>query len=168
MIPAWLKSLSGGLLTALENERMPDQATPRRVADQFGQWSAHLVRHAGVRWAPYLLRAEICSFCDADALAACISCGDPCCLGHAYVSHRGELLCDECVEMSITKRRKRSQIELAFSYFNLTSSATFEEVTAVYRLRSKNEHPDAGGRGDMTVLNQKYHQLKEHFSRKAA
>lgn len=166
-VPHWLKSLSGGLLSALEKEAIPDPGTPRRVANQLGQWATHLSKSAVSHWTPYLLRGEQCSFCDADALDACISCKDPCCLGHAHVSYRGELICDECVEKAIGRTKKRSKLEQAFDYFNLTPTASLEEVTAVYRTRSKQEHPDKGG-DDMSRLNQFYHVLKEHLQKRAA
>lgn len=166
-VPHWLKSLSGGLLSALEKEAIPDPGTPRRVADQFGQWTAHLSKNAIAHWTPYLLRSNQCEFCDEDALSDCVACGDPCCLGHSHVSHRGEMVCDECVGKLLGQTKKRSKLDLAFEYFNLTRAASLDEVTAIYRVRSKQEHPDSGGR-DMSKLNQHYHLLKDHLQKRAA
>lgn len=164
-VPHWLKSLSGGLLSALEKEAIPDPGTPRRVAEQFGQWAAHLSKNAAAHWAPYLLRSNQCEFCDEDALGDCVACQGPCCLGHSHVSHRGELVCDECIGKLLGQSKKKGKVEQAFEFFNMTSGASLDEVTAVYRIRSKQEHPDAGG-DNMSKLNQYYHLLKDHLQKK--
>lgn len=168
-VPEWLRSLSGGLLVALEKEHAPDPGTPRRVADQFGQWVAHLSKSATVNWTPYLLRSEDCSFaeCEADAIADCISCGDPCCLGHSHVSHRGELICDECVDEAIGRKRKLTDVQKAFKFFNLTPDANADELTALFRLRSKSAHPDRGG-SNMDKTTRYYHLLKDHLEKQRA
>ena len=149
---------------------MPDPDTPRRVAEQLGHWSAHLSKNAALSWAPYLLGGEACSFCDEDAVGDCLCCGDPCCLAHAHVSYRGELFCDECVDKAVSRKpRKKDKVHTAFTYFSLTQSASLEEVNAIYRLRSKTRHPDQGGEeDDMSLLNQHYEVLKEHFQKKKA
>ena len=168
-VPEWLKAISGGLLSTLEKANLPDKNTPRRVADQLGQWAAHLTRSAVSQWTPYLLRGEQCSFCDEDALGSCIGCSDPTCLAHAHVSYRGEMICDECVGKVLGRSKKRSRTDIAFEYLNLTSGATLEEITAMYRIRSKQIHPDRGGEtAEMTKLNEHYQVLKSHKARRAS
>lgn len=167
-LPQWARALASGLLTSVQNERLPDLDTPRRASEQLGHWAAHLSRSVIHTWGPYLLTGQPCSFeCYDDALGDCIVCSDPVCLAHAHVSHRGELLCDECVDKSIGKSKKQTKEQRAFEYFNLTSVATFEEVNAVYRVRSKHAHPDQGGQS-MTELNVHYDVLKDYFRRRAA
>lgn len=148
---------------------MPDVNAPRRAADQLGQWAAHLSRSALESWGPYLLSGEICAFCSENALSDCVVCNDPVCLAHSHASFRGELICDECVERAQGKSKKRTKTQQAFDYFHLSSTATMDEVTAIYRQRSKSAHPDQGGLGtSMTELNTHYFVLKQHFERKAA
>lgn len=168
-LPNWIQSLAGGLLGSLQSGSLPDPDTPRRVANQFGQWAAHLGRNGSLSWGPYLFGSHACLFedCDADALGPCIKCGDPCCLAHAHVSHRGELLCDECVEKALGTGRKKSRVNRAFEYFNLLPTALLEDVNAIYRVRSKNEHPDQGG-GGMVEMNQHRDVLLEHFQKRKA
>lgn len=85
------------------------------------------------------------------------------------MSYRGELLCDECVGNVIEKQRNKSNVELAYEHFNLTSGASLEEVNAIYKMRSRKKHPDQGGDNDgMSCLNQNYELLKEHLQRRAA
>lgn len=140
--------------------------TPGRVADQLGQWMGHLSRNAAVQWGGAFIGRKTCSFCDTEAIGECIGCGDPTCIGHAFVSHRAELFCDECVEEAADRGDQTPEQE-AFAFFHLTKHATFEEVSAAYRLRSKTAHPDRGG--DTRLMQQTSHHysvLKAHFERR--
>jgi hypothetical protein len=100
-------------------------------------------------------------------------CEDFTCLGHAHVSFRAELVCDECVGSLLNEEesaRRKSPEQLAFAYFNLTDSATLEEVKAVYRIRAQKAHPDRGGtEKEFNEATQAFRLLEEYFSnRKAA
>jgi hypothetical protein len=57
--------------------------------------------------------------------------------------------------------------QAAFKYFNLTETATWEEVNAIFRARSKTAHPDKGGTtSEMAQASQHLMTLKRHFERK--
>lgn len=139
--------------------------TPGRVADQLGQWVGHLSRNAAVQWSGAFVGRKACSFCEAEAIATCIGCGDPVCIGHGYVSHRAELLCDECVG-NLVESEPSSPEQAAFLFFHLTKDATLEEVKAAYRLRSQTAHPDRGGTTRaMQETTMHFEVLKQHFER---
>lgn len=172
-IPAWMQALGQGVLQAVVNSpqaQAVQDGTPRRIRDQIGQWMGHLGQNAMLVWAPALVRNELCSFCDEDAISKCVACGDFVCLGHSFASHRAELLCDECVSNVLPEGRVPETAEQrAFKFFNLSEQATLEEVKAVYRVRVQKAHPDRGG--DDRLFNETtaaLRVLEEHFLRKAA
>lgn len=173
-IPDWAKALGDTLIQVVQSSP-PAQAvrdgTPRRVAEQLGQWMGHLSKHAAVKWGPAMLGRELCSFCEEDALGRCISCGDYTCIGHAHVSYRAELLCDECVGTVVESvgQRRDNPVDKAFAHFHLTPEATKEEVEAAYRQRTKTAHPDRGGSTqEQQQTNNHYRVLRSYFDRKAA
>lgn len=164
--------MGSALFSAVANSE-PVQAikdgTPRRIADQLGQWMAHLSQNATVAWAPSLVRRSTCEFCDVDGISKCIGCKAVVCLAHAHVSHRAELLCDECVGtvLDTVNAKQQSPVVRALSFFHLTTDATFDEVSMVYRNRSKDAHPDRGGsKREMQQVNEHYEVLKKHFEHK--
>lgn len=189
--PNWAQAISGALFNAVQNEGVPDLEAPRRVVQQLGEWGSHLSRNAATHWGASLLAGQDCSFedCEQDALAPCIGCGDPVCLAHSHVSFRAELLCDECVERSVGAPRKaaggrprgrpgagargrqpaNSPEQQAMSYFGVTPRATFEDVTAIFRRRMQQLHPDRGGSAaEVAVLTGHYHTLKAYYEQRAA
>lgn len=171
-LPPWLNQVGGALFNAVAQSE-PVQAvkdgTPRRIADQLGQWFAHLSQNATAHWAPALLRRKSCEFCDAEAISTCIGCGGYVCLAHSHVSHRAELLCDECVDTVLTnvEAKQKSPVAKAFAFFHLTQDASWEEVNGVYRTRSREAHPDRGGSDQtMSEVNTHYDVLKKHFEKR--
>lgn len=171
-IPSWVQSVGGVLLNAVAQSE-PVQAvkdgTPRRVADQLGQWFAHLAQNASLNWTAAVLRRRKCEFCDEEALSTCISCSGYVCLAHAHVSHRAELLCDECVDtvLSRVEAKQKSPVSKAFAFFHLTEDATLVEVSAMYKQRSREAHPDQGGSDElMREVNTHHDVLKRHFDKK--
>lgn len=174
-IPGWLSALGQSALNAVANSpqaQAVQDGTPRRIMDQLGQWFGHLGQAALVEWSPSLVRNELCCFCDDGAIGRCMSCGDFTCLGHAHVSYRAELLCDECVgrvlEGSENAKHKTPE-QLAFAYFNLTDTATLDEVKAVYRLRVQKAHPDKGGTDEeFNEATRAFRVLEEHYAKRKA
>lgn len=171
-IPHWMKNIGNSLLNAAVQSE-PVQAvldgTPRRIADQLGEWFAHLSQNATMQWAPAMVRRRTCDFCDKDSMSCCIACQGNVCLAHAHVSHRAELLCDECVGtvLDAVSAKQQSPSAKAFAFFHLTEHATLGEVTLVYRSRSKDLHPDhRGADRDMKLMNEHYEVLKKYFEHK--
>lgn len=169
--PSWVKALGQTVMEAAAQSG-PGQAirdgTPGRVADQLGQWWAHLSKNAAIHWVSAFVGRQTCSFCEAEAIAACISCGDPTCIGHAFVSHRAELFCDDCVAQAMDgEGQERTPAQEAFAFFHLTKDASLTEVTAVYRDRSKKAHPDRGGSTrEMQMVTRHYSVLQAHFEQR--
>lgn len=168
-VPAWAQALTETLFQAASNPAGRQNLAPRRIAEQLGQWFGHLSRNAALHWTPTLAGGHLCSFCDESAMGTCTVCQDPCCLAHAHVSHRAELVCDECIDRLLGRQAKRGPEKQAFDFFNLTSQARWEDVQAVYKARIRLAHPDVGGSDAETVkVNRFYVVLKEHYQRKAA
>lgn len=185
----WAQALTG-LLSNFAKNGLPDTGAPRRLVDQVAQWVAHLSQNAIAQWGPAVAADEGCSFCSEDAVAKCICCQDWCCLAHAHVNYQAEVLCDECVDWLLDNKRTRATKRAtkrgkqeprprtrqestgpadAFAFFNLTPSADFETVTAVYRARARDAHPDKGGNEqEAAKINQMYQVLKRHFEARAA
>jgi hypothetical protein len=143
------------------------------MIDQLGQWIGHLSQNAAVEWAPNLLQNRNCEFCSDIAMSGCFVCGAPCCLGHGHVSFRAEIVCERCVSKLVGEEMLRDSDEnktpeqRAFKYFNLTDTATWEEVNAIFRARSKTAHPDKGGQtGEMAQASQHLMVLKRYFDKK--
>lgn len=171
-VPDWIKALGQSAFHAVATSN-PVQAvhdgTPRRIMDHLGQWFAHLSQNALIEWTPALVRNERCSFCEEGAIGRCMCCKDFTCLGHAHVSHRAELLCDECVGRVLDdgeSARRKTPEQLAFAYFHLTEEATLEEVKASYRVRALRTHPDQGGSDSLfQEASEKLKVLEKYFSR---
>lgn len=170
-IPGWVQALSGSLFGVVQQNVEAAGVAPRRMLDQLGQWVGHLSQHAAIEWAPSMLQNENCSFCSDISMARCFVCGVPCCLGHGYVSFRAEIVCENCVSKVLGEETLRDSSktpeQAAFKYFNLTETATWEEVNAIFRARSKTAHPDKGGTtSEMAQASQHLMTLKRHFERK--
>lgn len=174
-VPSWVQALGGSLFNVMRQNvsEVVDTKTPRKLLDQLGQWIGHLSQNAAIEWVPSVLRNEQCYFCSDIAMSRCCVCNLPCCLGHAHVSFRAELVCDGCLgkllgDGPIEKAPKTPETE-AFEYFNLLPSATFEEVNAVYKARAKEHHPDKGGSPqEMAKAGQHLLVLKRYFDKQAA
>lgn len=96
-------------------------------------------------------------------------------MAHAHVSFRAELLCDECVQVVLKTPLSRAPaggggvVREALAFFHLTPGATLEEVTAVYRARAREAHPDSGGtEAAMKEVGRMYGILKDHYEKRAA
>lgn len=166
-----------------------DTSAPKRVADQVGQWIGHLSRNAAINWAPNLADPDVCTFCEQDAIADCIACGDPTCIAHAHISHRAQVICDECVAKLLANsgrkpRRKRSsmpkepklppEILQAFSVIGVPPTSDWDAVNAAYRAAAVANHPDrfqgihkAKAEAQMKNINAAFAALKEHFQKAA-
>lgn len=171
-----------------------DTSAPRRVADQVGQWIAHLSKNAAIQWGPRLVDPDLCTFCDQDAVTDCLVCGDACCMAHAHVSHRADGICDECVQAAITQRakgrrarRKRREaapepqqssnsipfeVLQAFSMLGISPTATWQEVNDAYRAAAVANHPDrtppahrATAENRMKGINAAFNTLKMYYQK---
>ncbi len=163
-----------------------DTSAPRRVADQVGQWIGHLSKNAAINWAPNLVDPDLCTFCEQDAISDCIACGDPVCIAHAHISHRAQVVCDECIAKLLANsgkkpRRKRSavpkldpEVLKAFQILGVPTSADWDEVNAAYRAAAVANHPDkfqgakkVGAETRMKNINAAFAVLKEHYQKAA-
>jgi hypothetical protein len=174
-IPSWAQALAGSLFGAVQQNVEATGAAPRRMLDQLGQWVGHLSQNAAVSWAPSMLTNENCSFCSDISMSRCFVCGAPCCLGHGHVSFRAEIVCEKCIAQLVGEEALRDSDanktaeQRAFKYFNLTDSATFDEVNAIFRARAKTAHPDKGGSTpEMAKASEHLMTLKRYFDKKAA
>ena len=147
------------IFTAHEQGTLSSDA-PKRMANQVGQWVAHLSRNAALHWAPNLADPDICAFCEEDAIADCMACGDPSCIAHAHISHRAELICDECVGKLMEARAKKPrrkrrenpaksprqqvppEVLQALAMLGIAPEATWEEINTAYREAVRVNHPD--------------------------
>lgn len=138
-----------------------DTGAPKRFTDQMSQWVGHFSRNALENWVPNLMDPVLCSFCEEDAVADCIACGEPACMAHSHISHRAELICDECVAEAIKvkgkkpRRKRREQppqqrvpqglppeVIAAFQIIGASPQSTFEEVAAAFKAAAVANHPD--------------------------
>lgn len=170
-VPSWVQALSNSLFGVVQQNVEAAGVAPRRMLDQLGQWVGHLSQNAAIEWAPSMLQNQNCSFCADIAMGRCFVCGTSCCLGHSHVSFRAELVCEGCISKLVGEETLRGSNktpeQLAFKYFNLTESATLDEVNAIFRARSKTAHPDKGGTtSEMAQASQHLMVLKRYFERK--
>jgi hypothetical protein len=147
-----------------------------RIWDELRPWMANLARFAAPKWLPRLSFGFACSLprpdghaCPRPAVAACDSCGRPCCLDHARIDQWGDAICYACCwEIQQKKQAERaaggpppgrggqeqagqsppqppiSEQELAWARRTLgvKKSTEWKEVQAAYRKLLAKWHPD--------------------------
>jgi hypothetical protein len=159
----WIRDLFGAFGKAVGQSF--DSAAPAQVRDQLMQWVGHLSTNALRAWGPNMLAPDTCEFCSQVALGECIVCGASCCLAHAHVSYRAELICDECVGSMVGSKpdqkraraqerfRKRAEratrapdadqrIVAALGELGLKPGASWDDIKSEYRLLAAKYHPD--------------------------
>jgi hypothetical protein len=167
-----------------------DTGAPQRIVEQLGQWVGHLSRNAAIHWSPNLVDPDVCCFCDVDAVAECIACGDPVCLAHGHISHRAEAICDECVQKQVDKREKKqrknrkqrtttpskdAEVTQAFMFLGVNPGASWAEVSAAYKSAASANHPDkfqgqnrVQAEARLKNINAAFAILKAHYEKRAA
>jgi hypothetical protein len=169
-----------------------DTGAPKRFTDQMSQWVGHFSRSAIESWVPNLMDPVLCSFCEEDAVTDCIVCGEPACMAHAHISHRAEIICDECVAEALKtrgkkpRRKRREQapqqqrqpgippaVIAAFQTLGVTPEASFDEVAAAFKSAAVANHPDKfsglqkeQAEARMKNINASFALLKDFYKRK--
>lgn len=79
----------------------------KHLLDQLSQFTSRLGSIAMTRWQVNILNPHECEIedCQNVGLTQCKLCGGWTCLAHGHVSHRGELVCDACVDEVVEERR---------------------------------------------------------------
>lgn len=87
--------------------------TGNPVYDELVRGFARYSEHASAQWISVGLAGIRCKThyrppnaqhveeCKTPAIAACISCGEPCCINHAYVNVTGEVVCGTCIHTKL-------------------------------------------------------------------
>lgn len=151
----------------------------RALVDQIAQWGTHLASNAAQKWIvrvttdprPCHMRG-----CKGKAVVPCVSCGEPTCMTHAYLSFEAEGICFACAT-GVQVGDVPAEVSQAFTLFGIDEDAGLEEVSARYKKLVAKHHPDKQkgsvpkkrAEAFMKELNQAYAVLKKHFEeRKAA
>jgi hypothetical protein len=137
----------------------------RRVWDELSPWLTHLASHAAQNWLPRLAAGNACQIplmrdgrpagnCPGKAIAACVICGQPVCLAHAFVDKFGEAVCYLCIVKATTTRPAdppppaspkgptSERIAWARKTLKLKRKATLEDARVSWRKLSGEHHPD--------------------------
>jgi len=136
----------------------------RRVWEELSPWLGQLAGHAAKNWVPRLAAGNPCQIplmqngvavgpCRGKAIAACLVCGRPVCLSHAFVDKYGEAVCYLCVASSAAgaapaeppvdaSAAQEAAVAAARRLLRLKRSATLEEARAAWRKLSGKHHPD--------------------------
>ena len=174
-----------------------DSAAPVAVRDQFMRWMGYLSQNALKNFSANVIDPDTCESCSEIALGDCIVCGRRCCLAHASLSFRAEMICDECVKglagtkdqekwnRQAEKQRRRAQratakpgmkdtdpIIAALKVLKLQPGASWDEVHSQYRLLALKYHPDRARDKEkaerrLKAINGAYATLKRHYERTA-
>lgn len=160
----WFQELLGSFTSAAANQTF-DSSAPAQVKDQLFQWFGHLSANALRNFTPNLVDPEPCEFCPQVSVGDCMVCGAKCCLAHSHISHRAEMVCDECVRSMLgtkeAEKRARAQerfhrraqqqtrapdadeqLVAALKVLGLKRGASWEEIHQAYRRLSLEHHPD--------------------------
>lgn len=160
----WFQELLGSFASATANQTF-DSSAPAQVKDQLFQWFGYLSANALRKFSPNLIDPELCEACPQVSVGDCIVCGARCCLAHAHISHRADLVCDECVRALLGTKEKEKQVRAqerahrkaqrqtsspgadadlisALKLLGLKRGAPWSEIHTTYRRLSLEYHPD--------------------------
>jgi hypothetical protein len=153
--------LSQMLGRAAQEMRTTDPITDRAIhflaqiqSQAFGRWS-HVSRsgvRCTVRFRP---PGGPMIDCTNPAIAGCVACGQPVCLGHAMVSGSGEAVCMACVYQLVSERKAPQEPQVPVSdeeedklrrkhlrALGLKGNPSEQEIRAAFTKRAAKEHPD--------------------------
>ena len=192
----WFTDLLQSLGVAAARQSF-DSAAPAAVRDQFMRWMGYLSQNALKNFTSNVIDPDTCESCSEIALGDCIVCGRRCCLAHASISFKAEMVCDECVKSMVgtkdqekwnrqaEKQRRRAQratakpdvkdtdpVVVALRVLKLKPGASWDEVHTQYRLLALKNHPDrakdkAKAEQRLVAINAAYAVLKRHYEKAA-
>ena len=131
---------------------------------------ARISEHASGRWAQVGAAGIRCTThtrppggevlaCQSPAIAACISCGQPVCMTHAFLNVTGEVVCGTCIHTKLLQGQpaarpgqevppaapKEDRAALRKAYLRLLKlrgKVTADDVAKAYRKLAAQAHPD--------------------------
>jgi len=136
-----------------------------RVWQELGPWLRTLSVEAPIKWVQRLAANQPCHViaafngaherCRRAACAACMGCGGPVCLSHAFINAEGEAICYACASSTLragqrvdpdeakrVARQKASELIWARRQLKVSASAEWETVRTAHRKLSAKWHPD--------------------------
>lgn len=137
----------------------------RRVWEELTPWLGQLAGHAAQKWVPRLAAGNACQVpvvrqghvvgpCRGNAIAACMVCRRPVCLGHAFVDQFGEAVCYPCAAAAAEAPPRpeappsdpaaaaAARVIWARRLLKLKKAATREDARGAWRKLSAKHHPD--------------------------
>jgi hypothetical protein len=147
-------------------------STGNVVWDEMVKGFARLSEHASGRWAQVGAAGIRCTThyrppggeveaCELPAIAACMSCGQPVCMTHAFINVVGDVCCGTCIHVKLLQGQpaawpgkvpppppqapQEDRVALRKRYLRLLKlrgRVTAEDVTKAYRKLAAQAHPD--------------------------
>jgi hypothetical protein len=110
--------------------------------------------------------------CPHPAIGACISCKQALCIGHAFVSVDGVLVCASCVAKlgkaaGPDPSPPTNQEDLRKKHLKvlgLGDDATWDQINDAFRALSKKHHPDRAAPAKRAAAEKKFKTLSESFT----